>query len=448
MNLLQKLWFLLMFLTISMVSAQYTGVINSNRPGFSESPYSVGTGIYQLETSIFYRKTQIVPTFSRPQSNGIDFLFRTSFFKERLELNLNFRYQRDQIAFQNIFTSSYFKGGISNLTIAGKYLLYEHKYKDKSKEVRSWVERHRFDWSRLIPSVAVYAGINPGIESDIFSTGGFSPKAGVLLQNDLTRDLNVVTNLFYDKITTPLPEFSYIVTATYSFNDRWSTFFENQTIFTKTRTSTNLGSGIAFLFNRNLQINSSLRLIAEGKAKGFYTSFGASYRLDKHKDEVIEVDEYGNPIEEEVETVKKKGFFGRLFGKVTGIFKSKKKKAANNVELKDKTIESIRKNTNKDEINLNNDTIQKATPKPIRTRPKRVRVRPSKIKPVKDKTKKGLFGFLKGKTAEEKEKAKKDKQAEKEKKRLEKEKKKQEAKKKKEEKKKNKNSGKKEDENG
>lgn len=449
MNLLRKLCLLLIFASASTLSAQYTGVINSNRPGFSESPYSVGTGVYQLETSLFYRKTQIIPTFSRPQSNGINFLFRTSFFKERLELNLDFTYQRDRIAFDNIFTSSYFKSGISGLTVGAKYLIYEQKYKDKSKEVRSWVERHRFDWKRLIPSVAVYAGVNPGIESDIFESGGFSPKAGVLLQNDLTRDLNVVTNIFYDKIGTELPEMSYIVTATYSLNDRWSTFFENQTVFTKIRTSTNLGSGIAFLYNRDLQINSSLRLIADGKSRGFYTSIGASYRLDRHKDDFVELDEFGNPIEEDEGAVKKKGFFGRLFGKITGIFKSKKKRAASNqVKLKPKTIESIRKNTNKDEATINNDTLQKVKPKTIRTRPKRVRVKPSRIKPVKDKKKKGLFGFLKGKTAEEKEKAKKDKEAEKEKKRLEREKKKAEAKKRKEEKNKKKNEKENEDENG
>mgnify|MGYP000120492681 CR=1 FL=1 len=60
------------------ILAQYTNVINANRPGFSESPYSVGSGVYQLETSVFYQETKIYPTFSRPQSKGVDFLFRTS----------------------------------------------------------------------------------------------------------------------------------------------------------------------------------------------------------------------------------------------------------------------------------------------------------------------------------------------------------------------------------
>ena len=134
-----------MILFTQVVLAQYTNVINSNRPGFSESPYSVGTGVYQLETSIFFRKTSIYPTFSRPESYGADFLFRTSFFQEKLELNLNFAYQNEQVSFQNIFNSSYNKTGFSKLTVGAKYLVYEQKHTDKSKEIRSWVARNKFD---------------------------------------------------------------------------------------------------------------------------------------------------------------------------------------------------------------------------------------------------------------------------------------------------------------
>ena len=65
------------------VFAQYTDVINSNKPGFSESPYSVGKGVYQFESNVFLRNTAITSTFSKPQSLGIDLLFRTSFFLDK-----------------------------------------------------------------------------------------------------------------------------------------------------------------------------------------------------------------------------------------------------------------------------------------------------------------------------------------------------------------------------
>lgn len=417
MYLLQKLWIVITIFFSCSIFAQYTGVINSNRPGFSESPYSVGTGVYQFETSFFHRKIDRLPTFSRPEFSGVDFLFRTSFFMEKLELNLNFGYQKGQIAFQNVFNSSYDATGIRNLSIAAKYLIFEQEYEDKSKEVRSWKRRYSFDWKRLIPSVAGYLAVHTGLENQVFNqydNGGFSPKVGVLLQNDLTRELNVVTNIYYDRITTSAPELSYIITATYSLDERWSTFFENQTISNKFKVESNLGSGIAYLWNRNLQLNSSFRLVADGRAQGFYASFGASYRLDRHADDFEEVDEFGNPIEDdEFNDTKKKGFFGRIFGKVTNIFKKKKKTSNAPVVLKDKTLESIKNNTNIEEKTINNDTIQQAVEqKPIRTRPKRVRVKPSKYKKVKSSKKKkgGMFGGLFGG------KSKKDKDADKKKK--------------------------------
>jgi hypothetical protein len=304
------------------VNAQYTNVINSNKPGFSESPYSVGTGIYQFESNLFYRDMSIEPTFSEPQSLGIDLLFRTSFFLEKLEFSTHLSYQRDQIAFNNVFTSSEFTSGLSNATIGAKYLVFQQEFTDKSKEVRSWKRRNAFDKKRLIPSVAVYAGFNTNFLGDLHKTSNVSPKLGVLLQNDLSNDFNVITNFYYDKMGTDASEFSYIITATYSFSDRWSTFFENQGVFKKERKDTNIGTGIAYLLTTNLQVNASARGMFEGNSKGYFTSLGVSYRINRHRDSYIELDDNGNPIEESPEdefNKKKKNFFGRIFS----IFKKK-----------------------------------------------------------------------------------------------------------------------------
>ena len=304
------------------VNAQYTNIINSNKPGFSESPYSVGTGIYQFESNLFYRDMSIEPTFSQPQSLGIDLLFRTSFFLEKLEFSTQLSYQRDKVAFNNVFTSSEFTSGLSNATIGAKYLVFQQEFTDKNKEIRSWKKRTAFDKKRLIPSVAVYAGFNTNFLGDLHKATNVSPKLGVLLQNDLSNDFNVITNFYYDKMGTDAAEFSYIITATYSFSDRWSTFFENQGVFKKERKDTNIGTGIAYLLTTNLQVNASARSMFEGNSKGYFTSLGVSYRINRHRDSYIELDDNGNPIEESPEdefNKKKKNFFGRIFS----IFKNK-----------------------------------------------------------------------------------------------------------------------------
>lgn len=320
-----KLFAFLFLFGFSSIYSQYTEVINSNNPGFSESPYSVGTGVYQFESNFFYRNTSIEPTFTIPQSFGADISFRTSFFLEKLEFNSQLTYQRDKVAFKNIFTSHYFTSGLSELTIGAKYLVFQQTYTDKSKEVRSWRRRLAFDKKRLIPSVAVYVGVNTDFVNEIHKTGSISPKVGILLQNNLTNDLNVITNFYYDKIGTDFSEFSYIITATQNFSDRWSAFFENQGVFQKSQNNSNVGLGLAYLFSRDLQINTSGRMLFEGKSQGFYAGLGVSYRINKHKDSYTDLDEKNNILKDTPVTRynnKQGGFFSRLFS----IFKKKNKK--------------------------------------------------------------------------------------------------------------------------
>ena len=312
------------FIGSVMVFAQYTEVINSNKPGFSESPYSVGKGVYQFESNIFLRNTSITTTFSKPQSLGIDMLFRTSFFLDKLELNAQLTYQKDKIAFKNIITSHYFTSGLSRMTIGAKYLVYQQTYKDKSKEIRSWKRRNAFDITRLIPSVAVYLGMNTDFVNDIHKTGSITPKVGVLLQQNLTQDFNVITNFYYDNIGTDFAQYSYIITLTQSFSNRWSAFFENQMVIQKYQNNINLGAGLAYLYNRNLQFNTSARLIFEGKTQGYYAGLGVSYRIDKHQDPFIEIDNKGKALKETpISNYNKKQ--SNFFNRFLNIFKKKAK---------------------------------------------------------------------------------------------------------------------------
>jgi hypothetical protein len=305
-----------------MVFAQYTDVINSNKPGFSESPYSVGRGVYQFESNIFLRNTAINPTFSKPQSLGIDLLFRTSFFLDKLELNAQLTYQKDKIAFKNIFTSHSFTSGLSRMSIGGKYLVYQQTYKDMSKEIRSWKRKNAFDITRLIPSVAVYLGMNTDFVNDIHKTGSITPKVGILLQNNLSRNFNVITNFYYDNIGKDFAQYSYIVTLTQSFSNRWSAFFENQMVFQKYQNNINLGAGLAYLYSRNLQFNTSARFLFEGKAQGYYAGLGISYRIDKHQDPFIELDNKGKALKETpISKFNKKQ--NNFFNRFLNIFKKK-----------------------------------------------------------------------------------------------------------------------------
>lgn len=322
----KKLFILFLICFPFFLEAQYTDIINSNRPGFSESPYSVGSGVYQLETSLFFRRAEAIPTFSNPQALGLNLHFRTSFFLEKLELNINTNVQRDKIAFSNVFESSYNQMGLGEFTLGGKYLVFEPKYADKSKEIRSWKKRHAFDFKRWIPNIAVYAGVNFDLILNNYHRRGsaVTPKFGVLLQNNFSNRFNVISNFYYNYIGSNLSEFSYIITATHTFSDEWSGFAEHQALFNSQEKQSNLGGGIAYLFSKDLQVNASLRTTFQESTVGVYASVGASYRIDNHEDDFVELDEFGNKIENDKESYNK-GFFGRIFDKIKNIFNKKEK---------------------------------------------------------------------------------------------------------------------------
>ena len=316
-NLILNFFLISCLLATISLKAQYTEIINSNKPGFSDSPYSVGKGVYQFESNFFLKNLTTEPTFSIPQAFGVDLLFRTSLFLEKLELNTQITFQKDKVAFQNIFNSNYFTSGISRFTIGAKYLLFEPTYKDVSKEVRSWKRRNTFDKKRFIPSVAIYLGVNSDFINEIHKTGNITPKIGVLLQQSLTNDFNLISNIFYDKIGTEFSEISYIISATHNFFDRWYGFLEHQGIILKHQKYFNLGTGLTYLFNKDIQINTSARFLLEGRSRGFYGSLGMSYRIDKHKDSFVELDENGKKITETPVSIynnkQKNGFFSRIF---------------------------------------------------------------------------------------------------------------------------------------
>lgn len=293
---------IILFLNIQFITAQYTEIINSKRPGFSESPYSIGTNVYQFETGLFYRSSNNQASNGIPKSFGGNLFFRYGKFLEKLEFNADISYQKDEIYDIGDIAShtnplieygnqspynTVNVSGISRLTIGAKYLLYQQKYTDKTKEIRSWKRKIAFDKKRLIPSVGVYAGVNTNFLSPNFKDDGISYKAALLLQNDFSDRLVVLTNIIADNITSDFNYYSYIITMTYAISKKWSYFIENQGLFDKQNSPKyNFGSGAAYLYSNNIQIDTSIRTNFFDNYSFIYASLGIAWRLDKHKEKL------------------------------------------------------------------------------------------------------------------------------------------------------------------
>lgn len=338
---------LILLLLAEFSHAQYTEVINSRRPGFSETPYSVGTKVYQVEAGLFYKNVgnyqyydQILKeTFEYGGSSfGSDIMLRTGQFFEKLEFNLDMALVGESRDYTKpaIYDDSSF--GFSKLTLGAKYLIYKPEYADKSKEIRSWKARHGFDKKRLIPAVGVYAGLNTNLLTDMHKNPeGISPKFGIYTQNDFSERLILLLNFIADKPFTNEAENSYIITLTYTLHQNWSIFAENQGFMRKyVPNDFQFGAGGAYLINKNMQADLSARMIFDERGDNTYiVGGGVSWRLDKHQDKIIvgevDNDEINMPKED-------KSFWDTItFGLFAGGKKSKNGQMRNVKSAKVKT---------------------------------------------------------------------------------------------------------------
>lgn len=315
-HIMKKIFFLALFIIANQsITAQYTEVINSKRPGFSESPYAVGTNVIQVESGLFFGKTNSNETFAKTDPYGATLFLRYGKFMEKLEFNAKVTYQKNKLTFNNVFTTPVGETkGLSELVVGAKYMIFQQEFTDKSKEIRSWKKRTAFDKKRLIPSVGVYVGMNLNFINEAYKEEKMSPKAAILLQNDFTNRFILLTNIIADKIGTNNRTYSYIVTATYAINQNWSFFAENQGDFFKYKTDFQVGTGVAYLWSQNLQLDASVRANLSSNQSNFIAGLGAAWRLDRHRDEKIELDENGKKIKRK-KRKRKGGLFSRIFKK-------------------------------------------------------------------------------------------------------------------------------------
>ena len=80
-------YLLLVFLVLPfLVKAQYTDVINSNRPGIAVSAYAVGTNVIQAETGFLYEKRNHSTLNTDASRFGGELALRYGLLFEQLEV--------------------------------------------------------------------------------------------------------------------------------------------------------------------------------------------------------------------------------------------------------------------------------------------------------------------------------------------------------------------------
>ncbi len=284
------LLFFLCALFYSNVFAQYTEVINSNRPGVSRSAFSVGTNVVQFEVGPYILKEEHTPLKYEVSGFGVDFSARYGLLLSELEINIEGTFQNDTftdnrstIAVEND------RSNFKYVAIGAKYLVYD-PYKnseDDKPNLYSWKANHSFKWSSLIPAVGIYAGVNYDTENNPYTAPGIegiSPKVMVATQNNFAGGWVFVMNLIKDRIGTDQSDFQYILTLTHSFNPKWVVFGEAHGISSDYYADNLIRFGGAYLLGKDLQLDTALTFNTKDTPSVFSVNFGASYRLDFHKD--------------------------------------------------------------------------------------------------------------------------------------------------------------------
>ncbi len=323
------------------LNAQYTETINSNRPGASSGAYSVGINVIQAEAGITYTKNKHELRNQDFSSFGLDYELRYGIWKEALEINFSGAFQFGSITDNNTNSKSTL-GNFKINTIGGKYLVYDpYRIKEGEAEDKpdlySWHANHKFSWKTLIPSVAVYAGMNFNITDTPFVYGSnfnfndieeptLSPKIMIITQNNWSGGWVFTTNLIADRVLmTDFPIYSYILTLTHALNEKGAVFIEHQGIMNDVYSDSLFRFGGAYLLSKDIQLDTGITLNTKNTPSVFGINLGFSYRLDNHRDP-----DNNNSAEDEKER------------KDNAAGKNRKKKNKNKKE-------TIKKDNNKDE---------------------------------------------------------------------------------------------------
>lgn len=291
------LFFLASFSLFSSFSfAQYTEVINSNRPGVSEGAFSVGRDIFQFETGFSYGQENHRLLETELKGFAIDYAFRYGLLNERLELRWAGKFQASNIEYTAFEPTT--KKSISdfkNNVVGVKYLVYDpHIKRDlKGPNLYSWRANNKFQWEDLIPAISVFAGANLDLGQDNpylpKDHSGVSPKIVVATQNNFKNGLVFVSNLIADRFTDDYPSYEYILTLTHNTTGLFSFFIENHGIMSDFYADQLLRGGGAALLGPDLQVDLSVTYSFKDTPTILYGRLGVAYRFDMHKkDEYLE----------------------------------------------------------------------------------------------------------------------------------------------------------------
>ena len=297
--------FFLIVVNCFSINSQYTETINSNRPGLSHGAFSIGKNVLQFELG--YKKSNYENSYynnSKILENKISYTIRYGFLNNKLEVFLDGSYN-DNTVTDNIKKNNYNNSFLGKQTLGFKFLVFD-PFKNKkwhSVNLLSWKKNRNIKLTDFIPAFSVYTGLNyiPAKTNSfddpfsIFKKGSVfeineksvNSKVGLITQNHFLGKWVLVNNISLDRLGTSYSILNLITTLTHNYkNPRWSSFLEFETFKNDIYSDNYYKFGTAYLFNNDLQIDSSFGFNSKKTPSNFYVGLGISTRFDWYEDEI------------------------------------------------------------------------------------------------------------------------------------------------------------------
>ena len=290
MNKVLLISFFLNLFLVHNINSQYTEIINTNKPGSSQGAFSVGKNILQFENTAYFSENSHDIINYESQQTGLNFSVRFGAFLEKLELNIVGNFQMEKI--DDFKYNPVRKSEVSNfkfLRFGGKYLIYDPKkgLEDKPNYYSYWANK-KFSFKNLIPAVSLYAALNIDSENNpytAYGVKGISPTVSIILQSNFSKRSVLICNLIGNRIGSTQNDYGYIISLTHAFSSRFISYLENQAIISDFYADNKIELGVAYLINKNIQLDIGSSLNFKSTPKIFAISFGYSHRFNLNSEE-------------------------------------------------------------------------------------------------------------------------------------------------------------------
>lgn len=244
------------FLAISaVVQGQFYETINSSRPGQSIGAYTVGRGVFQIQSGI----DNFGYTNDNISSKDRGYLSNTAVrfgLTDSFEVGAFFEYRNETVTAANYSSS---RAGVSNCLIGLRHQISAGK--------------------GLAPSIGFQFRLRLPVMDDYYKIDNIAPSFVFVTSQKLSDRFTLITNLggsWNGADATPVG--TYTINLSCAFTDTFGAFVESYGSFTHGAFETRFDTGVAWLATKNLQLD---LLGGFGRNQGlndYFVSTGFSWR--------------------------------------------------------------------------------------------------------------------------------------------------------------------------